>query len=1092
MRFGVLGPLAVWTRNGEPVTVPGVKVRALLADLLVHQGWPVSADRLVEDLWGNRPPGNPIGALQAKVSQLRRVLEEAETGGRDLVLSSSPGYLLRTDPDAVDASWFATLTGRARATNDPRAKAALLGDALALWRGAAFADFGDEPFTQAAVTRLEEDRLAALDEQAEARLALGEHNLLVGELGELVLRYPLRERLRAAQLRALYRAGRQDEALASYRELRNRLTEELGLDPSAELVALHDAILRQDPELDAQVPAIQVARPGTNLPASRTRLIGRASAVSEVRSLLGAGRLATLTGPGGVGKTRLAVETARELLDTFPDGVWLVEVAALGRLDTADGLSALAEAVMTVLGTREDASAVLLGAGDRQTAADRLVEVLRAKQLLLVFDNCERVVESAAELAERLLRVAPGVRLLTTSQEPLGLAGEALWPVPPLALPDAADAEPATLERSSAVELFVTRVAAVVPGFTLNSENAQAIAVICQRLDGIPLALELAATRVRALGVHGLIARLDDRFRLLATGYRGAPPRQRTLRAMIDWSWELLSEDERIVLRRLAVHADGCALEAAEQVCASEDIPGEQVLPLLARLVDRSLVATTDGMDGPRYQLLESVAEYCRGRLREAGEAERVRQRHHHYYLELAERAEPRLYGHEQRRWLELLDREAANLRSTLGGVVADRRPELALRLMCALTWYLLLRGRLREARRSLDRALAIDGDAPVALRAAATAWQSGIALLEGGGTDQTAPSPVAALRLFADTDDRTGRARAAWFLGFALFNTGNLADGEEFVHDSLTDFRLFGDRWGEAAALSSRAYLGQARGDLAAATRDGERSMAFFRELGDRWGQLQASFALGSLAEVGGDYERAAGLHWDGLRMAEELGLWLEASDRLSGLGRIALLAENYAQARTFHEQARRLAAEQGYKVGELYAQIGIGLGARREGNLDDAEKHLRGVLEWNRRLDFEPSVVNALLLAELGFVAEQRGDARAAQALHRDGLAVTRKLGDPRALALALEGLAGVQALAGHHDHAAQMLGTAAAARQSAGAPLPPAERGDVDRITAKVRKELGPEAFATEFEHGATLDADYHAGCLDTMSGLISTDS
>ena len=411
MRFGVLGPLAVWTNAGEPLTVPGLKVRALLADLLVHAGQPVSVDRLIDDLWGERPPADAAGALQAKISQLRRALARGEPDGRELVEYQPPGYLLRAADEAVDARQFQDLVRRARATQDPGMRAAVLADALQLWRGDAFADFGDQLFTQASITRLEEERLAALEEQAEARLQLGEHAQLAGELTGLVARYPLRERLRAAQLRALYRAGRPGDALSSYRELRERLTEELGLEPSPGLAALQHAILTQDPSL--QAPAQPAARtvPRTNLPSPVDDLIGRTEAVAHVRALLASGRLVTLTGPGGVGKTRLALETAAAAAAAFPDGAWLVELAVTGRPDSpADDTPSLlpvteadvAERVAAALGIRDDTPAGPL--------ADRLGEALRTRQTLLVLDNCEHLIGPVAGLTKRLLRTAPGLR----------------------------------------------------------------------------------------------------------------------------------------------------------------------------------------------------------------------------------------------------------------------------------------------------------------------------------------------------------------------------------------------------------------------------------------------------------------------------------------------------------------------------------------------------------------------------------------------------------------------------------------------------------------------------------------------------------
>ncbi|MGH3679925.1 MAG: BTAD domain-containing putative transcriptional regulator, partial [Natronosporangium sp.] len=441
MRFGVLGPVAVWTADGEPVPVPGRKVRALLAVLIAHEGQPVPAARLIDALWGEHLPGDPAGTLSSKVTQLRGALERAEPGGRRLVASPPPGYRLRIGTDTVDASRFRALTARAREAADPRTRAGLLSDALALWRGptfAAFADFADEPFARTAAARLTEERLVALEDHAEARLACGEHAELVAELTELLAAYPLRERLRAAHIRALYRSGRPSEALASYEQLRGRLADELGLDPGPDLVALHRAVLARDPALDApSAPA--TVQPRTNLPAARSELIGRDQAVAGVRARLASDRLVTLTGPGGVGKTRLALATAGGLTDAadFADGVWLAELGAL----EPGSASRPADVVIAALDVR-----------DVTGAADRLVDALRARRMLLILDNCEHVVEPAAELAGRLLRGCPGLRLLATSREPLGLPEEVVWAVPPLGVPDpGAGADAARVARSPAV-----------------------------------------------------------------------------------------------------------------------------------------------------------------------------------------------------------------------------------------------------------------------------------------------------------------------------------------------------------------------------------------------------------------------------------------------------------------------------------------------------------------------------------------------------------------------------------------------------------------------------------------------------------------
>ncbi|MFB9197439.1 BTAD domain-containing putative transcriptional regulator [Actinomadura verrucosospora] len=990
MRFGVLGPLEVRTEDGRPVPVPDRKVRALLADLLAHAGRAVSADRLIDDLWGDALPADPPATLRARVSQLRRTLEDAEPGARALVETSPPGYRLAVRTDALD---FAVLAGRAADEPDPAARAARFAEALALWRGPAFADFADAPFAAPEIARLDELRLAALEGRAEARLELGEDAALAAELRGAVDEHPFRERLRAAHMRALYRAGRPAEALAAFDDLRVRLRDELGLDPSPALAALHASMLRRDPA---------VGGPRGNLPADVTPLVGRDAAVRELAALLEESRLVTLHGTGGVGKTRLAVAVARALRGAGE--VWLV------RLD--EGLEAGASAddaasfTAGVLGLRDDA-----GSGGGPAA--RLGEALGGRRALLVLDNCEHVAEPVARLAAALLRDVADLRVLATSREPLAISGERLWTVPPL-------------DAGAAAALFAARA-----GLASGPGDAESIAAICDRLDGVPLALELAATRVRALGVAGLAERLDDRFRLLSSGARDAPPRQRTLRALIDWSWEPLEERERAVLRRLAVHAGGCTLDAAEAVCGAD-------VETLAGLVDRSLVVAGEG---PRYRLLETVAAYGAERLREAGEEERARRRHADYYIRLAESAD--LRGPGQRDALRRLRAETGNLRAALDGAVRAGDAGRALRLVDAMGWAWFLWGRAGEARRAFERALAVPGTADPASAARARTWHTGFALLDGDG---------------ADRDERVREALAAdgdpwacWFLGFVRGGFGDLEAIDELAARALDGFRARGDEWGEAAALAVRAGQALSAGDLARARRDGERALRLFGAAGDRWGRLQATETLGLLAEVTGDYARARDLHQSGLRDAEELGLGAEAAGRLARLGRVALLEGDLDRADDLHERGRRLAVREAHRRMEHFAEVGLALAARRRGRLAEAEAVLRRWLDWCRAIEGAPGL--AFLLAELGFIAELRGDAAGALDLHTEGLAAARATGHPRAVALAQEGMAGALSLAGRRAEAARALAAASRARAAVGAPLPAAERGDVDRIAARL---------------------------------------
>ncbi|MBL7523175.1 AfsR/SARP family transcriptional regulator, partial [Frankia sp. CNm7] len=763
-------------------------------------------------------------------------------------------------------------------------------------------------------------------------------------------------------------------------------------------------------------------RPASNLPAALTELIGRSAAVGDLRALVTTSRLVTLVGSGGVGKTSLALETARQLVGEFAHGAWLVELGGFdprgrgsgggplgaaglgGAIAGPEPVDDLAELALTALDIRETAAA-----GRPATATDRLAGALRDRRALLVLDNCEHVIDEVAAFAERLLKAAPGPRILATSREPLGLAGEVVWSVPPLDVPPAPrapaapagpvgsvpagavpaglaaaggpatagrapEADPADIAGYASVRLFTARAPAAAPGFRLDARTAPAVALLCRRLDGIPLALELAATRVRTLGVDGLVARLDDRFRLLATGYRGAPPRQRTLLAMIDWSWDLLPEAERAVLRRLAVHHDGATLEAAEAVCAGDGVDEPDVLDLLGRLVDRSLVVLDERPgDEPRYRLLESVAAYCVDRLRDAGELERTRRRHAACYARLARRAAPALRGPDQRRWLRVLDTEAANLRGALDHEVRRGSAAGALRLADALAWYWFLRGRLAEATRWFAATGAVVGAAGrgaeglASLRAQVAAWHAGFALLRdahAGGEEITR----AAARVFDDIDDPARRARAEWFLGYAELEHGDVPASTELVTRALRTCEQSGDQWGQAAALATLAKIAHTHGDHAGVARAAGRSAELFRAVGDHWGLLQATEWLGGHAELIGDYERATRLQREGLELAVELSLWPDACVRLAWLGWFLLQRGEHDAARRHCEQALRLAAEQDFQLGTTFARMGLAMSARHAGRLDEAETALAELVAESRRhgTPERPAMQLPLLLVE------------------------------------------------------------------------------------------------------------------------------
>ncbi|TCC19242.1 BTAD domain-containing putative transcriptional regulator [Kribbella sindirgiensis] len=993
MRFGVLGPVTAWTDAGTPVVIQGLKVRALLANLLVHEGRPVPADRLIDDLWGSELPGNPSGTLSAKVSQLRRAFEDAEPGSRSLVQSGPAGYSLVVSAGTYDALQFGELLA-----------AGSVDEALALWRGPAYADFADDAFVETAVARLTDLRLTAL-EQAD---------LPVVDLAALVKEHPLREGLRAAHMKALYRSGRQSEALESFEELRQLLLEDLGLDPSPELVALQQSILAQE---------LPHAR--SNLPAQLTELIGRTDALADVGACLGTSRLVTLTGPGGVGKTRLALAAASEVAERFADGVVLVELAAV----TPHALSvanSLTDAVQAALDLRDT---------EGTPVVDRLASVMGSR--LLVLDNCEQIVEEVAVLTDRLLAAAPGLRVLATSREPLGLAGEVVWSVPPLSVPPLSGGVQVVGE-SSAAQLFVTRAAAASRGFALTDETVADVAVLCRRLDGIPLALELAATRVRALGVRGLVARLDDRFRLLATGHRGAAPRQQTLHAMIDWSWELLAPEEQSVLRQLAVHADGCTADAAAAVCGEDD-----VLDVLVRLVDRSLVVP---VDGGRFRLLESVAAYCVEKLRVSGELESSRQRHLSYYVSLAEAARPGLFCDEQSRWLQLLDEDSANFRTALDRAVTTGQLDLAERLVDALSWYWFLRGRHVEALRSLDT---------VPDSARAGVWRTGFMYLLGH------PDAVAERDRWLDSADAMGQ----WWIAHAASDVGDLSACLSLLEQALKTFEADGNQWGVAAVLAARAKHAHVRADLPALYDDACQSIGMFRALGDRWGVLQATGWFGAHAELVGDFDEAERLHLEGAEAAEEIGLWPEVAGALAMLGWTAIRREHYEPARAYGERALRLASEQGQRATQALAELVLGFAARRTGALDEASERLQALIDA-ARLQTESVLYLSIVLVELGFVRELQGRPDDALELHLEAFRVSEEFDSLRGMCWSLEGIA-----ASHPDKtlAATLLGSASATRATENYLMASTEAEDLARAVAATSLALGPDAYQAAYRRG-----------------------
>jgi predicted ATPase/DNA-binding SARP family transcriptional activator len=785
MRVGLLGGLEVRDEDEREVVVTGSKLRSLLALLALNAGRVVPTEQIIDALWGEYPPAAVRNGLQGLASKLRRSL-----GSADLVAMRGGGYALELPAEAIDVNRYEELVAAghaATAAGDPLGAVELLAEADALWRGEALADFTYEEFAAAPIARLSELRLAVIEERLDLELALGRHQGAIVQLEVLVAAQPLRERLRGLLMLALYRTGRQADALRVFQEGRHILGEELGLEPSHELRQLESAILMQDRSLDAPPvgsDTIGRAEAASTIPQALTPLVGRNVELRDLTRLLADERFVTLVGPGGVGKTRLALEAARAAAADLAFGGCLVELAPVG--DPAGVRSAIASAL-------------------ELPDPSRLAELIGDREMLIVLDNCEHVITTAAEVAEDLLRRCAGLRILATSREGLRVGGETIWPVPPL-------------EADDAVRLFVTRAEAAGARLVLSNDNHAVIADICRRLDGLPLAVELAAARTRAFPVTQISSRLNDRFRLLTGGSRTSLPRQQTLRAVVDWSYELLFDDEQRVFERLSAFPGGCDLSTAEVVFADETLEVADLADHLQALVDKSLIVVVPEGDGVRFTQLQTLAQYGRERLTERGDAARTRDAMAKHYAQLCAESAAAFTGDRQRAWLTAIDQEHDNLRAALDWAVANGDADTALLIAGGASWPHWLRGTVIEGKRWLDDAFACAGEADERARALALTGRGLIDLLAG-------------LPEHSDEDLETA---------IEIFQR----------HDDVESLRLTYAVWAEAPAALGDVEEGRRRrlqlvGVLAASPQS-------------EFDAASESFARGKLAVLDGDLEAA------------------------------------------------------------------------------------------------------------------------------------------------------------------------------------------------------------------------------------------
>ena len=1041
LRVALLGEL--WVRRGDAgVPVPGARLRGLLTRLAVAGGRAVPPGLLTDALWPDERPADPANALQSLISRLRRVL-----GSGDTVIQTDGGYRLAVAPDDVDAGRFERLAvaGRERLrAGDPAGAAGPLAEAVGLVRGPVAAEL--TAVAPAYAVRLGRAVVEVAADLAEAETATGAAGRAAARLTALLADHPLDERLAALLIDALAGQGRQADALAVYEDIRERLADRLGADPGAALRERHLRLLRggspagpvippagapgrQAPPADS-LPSSSFAssslsagsRPATNLPAALTSFVGRADDLARVDALLTTGRLVTVLGPGGAGKTRLAVEAARRRADDFGDGAWLVDLTSVTE-PAKVGAAVVAAAGLRGSALFETANRVRPdGRDDLDVLADRLY----GRELLLVVDNCEHLVDAVAHLVSALLVRCPGLRVLATSREPLAVDGESLVPLGPLGLPEPGD-PPGTASRAPAVRLFAERAAAVRPGFTVDEGTVADVVRVVRGLDGLPLALELAAARLRTLGLAELADGLSDRFRLLTTGSRTAQPRHRTLHAVIAWSWNLLADDERILAERVAVLPGGVTVASAAAVTAGAQVAAERVPDLLAALVDRSLLQLVP--DGGRYRMLETLREYGIERLTEQGLLGSVRDLAAGHLVALVAVHDARLRTAGQVAALQALRTEYDNVLAALRHLCDTGDARGALTLALDLCWYWQMFGRHADAAYWMRAALSVEGDVDPVVADCAEA----VLIMNRTGTDprlltETAeqraeqlrdlarrlaahpvlPGPAGAIAVMtlhhAGESDLAGRridqlvtgpdrwlsALAHLFRAQIAENNGDIDEVGREVTAALDGFRAIGDRWGQATVLPLRALIRQYDGDLDGALADLRAARAFAGEFGSldiadeifidlRWADLHMrrgdpDEATSALAAARARADRSGSLEMGLLVDALEAGmlLWLGDLDRAD-----ELITRSAGGMTADGERMPLMGGDHGCAI---VASVRASLALHR-GDVDDAEKAL--TIAYPAAVRTADMPILAMVAVTAGGLAVLRGRARDAAML-------------------------------------------------------------------------------------------------------------
>jgi predicted ATPase len=1031
VRVAILGPLEVHDDDGAVVAVAGARLRGLIARLALAGGQPVSTGALAEAVWDCAPPADAANALQTLVSRARRAL-----GGASAVGQSAAGYRLAVTPGDVDALRFERLVA-----------AGAVAEALALWRGPALADAGyfAEPF----VRRFDDLRLEAQVTLLTREIDGGRAAASVGELESLVAEHPLHEKLTGLLMRALAATGQQAKALAAYAALRTRLADELGIDPGPQLQAVHLEVLRG--EVAAALAPADQAR--TNLRAQLTSFVGRQDEVLRLRKTLESYRLVTLVGPGGAGKTRLAAEVAAGVRDDAtggePDGIWMAELASV--TDAAD----VPKAVLGSIGLRE--TRLLPDGTQRITSRDarsRLLEGLADTNALLVLDNCEHLIDACAHLADALLAHSPRLRIVATSREPLGITGESLFVVPPL-------------HEDPAVLLFADRAAAVSPDFTLDGETRPLVVDIVRRLDGLPLAIELAAARLRTLPLAEISRRLTDRFRLLTGGSRTALPRHRTLRAVVEWSWELLTRDERLLAERFSVFPAGAAPASVAAVCAAGELSTGGTDELLSSLVDKSLLQPVD--DGARLRMLETIREYGAERLAGRGEVGELRRRHAAHYSALMSEAAPKLLTRDQLSWLTMLRADRDNIVAALRYWCDVGDAGNALSLAVSLAVMALLLGSDADMAGWLGDALTVPGEAEPGLRTIAEALHVATSVMAptetSAGADRgtgTYPGLIERLDVL-DTDKYpvAGLLRPI----YAMF-----VNDDERARTYLDQARGGRDEWLVAATWMMTAGMAENHGDLEEMRVAAAEAVDRFRALGERWGLSSALRTSGNVKLLDGDVDGAVAAYTEAGSLLAELDHREDMSQVQLRLAEIAARQGDLARARELSAAARSAAESSGSPIDRGIAAAWWAAFEVTWGDVDAARPLHADTVRLLARFSPAHPVrdhLEAMVAATGAMIAIADDDVRGAREqvdlAYRSAVAAQ----DMQLLALASGALVEFALALGQPERAAELLGARTVVR-GGDDPTDPA----MVKLAPLLRAALGADRFTRGYASGKAL--------------------